>query len=82
VEYSDFDAWNARFIEAARATPVPEVESELATSFAAFRQAIAALPENRLIPGRTADRIAHEAGMDHYRHHAAQIRAWRGREGL
>jgi len=82
VDYSSFDAWNARFVEAARATPVSDVDKELADSFAAFRQAVEALPENRLIPGRTADRIVHEAGMDHYRHHAAQIRAWRQREGL
>jgi hypothetical protein len=82
VDYSSFDAWNARFVEAARAAPVSEVEKELTDSFAAFRQAVGALPENRLIPGRTADRIVHEAGMDHYRHHAAQIRTWREREGL
>jgi len=82
VDYSNFDAWNARFVEAARATPVSDVDKELADSFAAFRQAVEALPENRLIPGRTADRIVHEAGMDHYRHHAAQIRARRQREGL
>ncbi len=79
VDYSNLDAWNARFVEAARATRVLEVERELTNSFEAFRQAILALPENRLIPGRTADRIVHEAGMDHYRHHAAQIQAWRRR---
>lgn len=82
VDYSNFDAWNARFVEAARETPVAEVEKELTESFAAFRQAVTALPENRLIPGRTADRIVHEAGMDHYRHHAAQIQSWRQRERL
>jgi len=82
VDYSSFDAWNARFVEAARATPVAEVDKELTDSFAAFRQAVGALPENRLIPGRTADRIVHEAGMDHYRHHAAQIRGWRQREAI
>ena len=82
VDYSSFDAWNARFVEAARATPVAEVEKELDNSFATFRQAVGVLPENRLIPGRTADRIVHEAGMDHYRHHAAQIRTWRERENL
>jgi hypothetical protein len=80
VDYSNFDAWNARFVEAAKGIPVAEVEKELTNSFEAFRQAISALPENRLIPGRTADRIVHEAGMDHYRHHAAQIGAWRERE--
>ena len=82
VDYSNFDAWNARWVEAARAAPVSEVDKELADSFVAFRQAVGALPENRLIPGRTADRIVHEAGMDHYRHHTAQIRTWREREGL
>ncbi len=81
VDYSNFDAWNARWVEAARGTPVAEVEKDLDGSFVAFRQAVAALPENRLIPGRTADRIVHEAGMDHYRHHASQIQAWRDREG-
>jgi hypothetical protein len=82
VDYTNFDAWNARFVEAARATPLAEVEKELAESFAAFRQAISTLPENRLIPGRTADRIVHEAGMDHYRHHAAQIKTWRERDRI
>lgn len=82
VDYSDFDAWNARWVEAARQTPVTAVEQELADSFASFRQAVAGLPENRLAPGRTADKIIHEVGMNHYRHHAGQIRAWREREGL
>ncbi len=80
VDYSNFDAWNARFVEAAKGIPIAGVEKELTSSFVTFRQAVAALPENRLIPGRTADRIVHEAGMDHYRHHAAQVRAWRQRE--
>ncbi|MBI2163533.1 MAG: ClbS/DfsB family four-helix bundle protein [candidate division NC10 bacterium] len=82
VDYSDFDAWNARWVEAARQTPVTAVEQELADSFASFRQAVSTLPENRLAPGRTADKIIHEVGMNHYRHHAGQIRAWREREGL
>ncbi len=82
VDYSNFDAWNARWVEAARATPDSEVEKELAESYRVFREAVTALPENRLIPGRTADRIVHEAGMDHYRHHAAQIRTWREREAI
>ena len=82
VDYTEVDAWNARWVEAARHTPVTAVERELADSFAGFRQAVVTLPENRLAPGRTADKIIHEVDMDHYRHHAAQIRAWREREGL
>ncbi len=82
VDYSDVDAWNARWVEAARATPVSAVEKELADSFVSFREAVSAIPEDRLRPGRTADKIIHDVGMDHYRHHAAQIQAWRQREGI
>ncbi len=82
VDYSDVDGWNARWVEAARSTPVSAVEKELADSFERFREAVAALPETRLTPGRTADKIIHDVGMDHYHHHAAQILAWRQREGI
>lgn len=82
VDYSDVDAWNARWVEAARATPVSAMGKELAESFGTFREAVSAIPETRLSPGRTADKIIHDVGMDHYRHHAAQIRAWRQREGI
>ena len=82
VDYSDVDAWNARWVELARATPVSAVEKELADSFVTFREAVSAIPETRLSPGRTADKIIHDVGMDHYRHHAAQIRAWRQRQGI
>jgi len=77
ADYSDFDVWNARFVEARRGMTPAQVEAELEESFAAFRAALLAVPEARRQPGRTAGRIAHEAGIDHYRHHAAQIRGWR-----
>lgn len=81
MDYSNFDAWNARFVEARRGMTPAQVETELDESFADFRAALLAVPEARRQPGRTAGKIAHEAGIDHYRHHAAQIRAWRQRAG-
>ena len=80
VDYHDFDAWNARLVEARRGMTPAQVEAELTESFAAFRAALLAVPEPRRRPERTAGKIAHEAGIDHYRHHAAQIQAWR--EGI
>ncbi len=77
TDYRDFDAWNARFVEARRGMTPAQVEAELNDSFATFRAALLAVPEPRRRPERTAGKIAHEAGIDHYRHHAAQIRGWR-----
>ena len=77
VDYSDPDPWNARFVEARRGLTPAQVEADLEDSFTAFRRALLAVPEPRRRPTRTAGRIAHEAGIDHYRHHAAQIRRWR-----
>jgi hypothetical protein len=80
ANYHDFDVWNARFVEARRGMTPGQVEAELDESFAAFRAALLAVPEARRQPGRTAGKIAAEAGFEHYRHHAAQIRRWR--EGI
>lgn len=81
TDYSDFDAWNARFVEARRAMTPAQVEADMAASFAAFRRALLAVPAARRGAERTAGRIAREAGCEHYRHHAAQIRGWRQRSG-
>ncbi|HEY7677034.1 MAG TPA: maleylpyruvate isomerase N-terminal domain-containing protein [Candidatus Methylomirabilis sp.] len=77
ANYNDFDAWNARFVEARRGMTPAQVEAELHESFAAFRAALLAVPEARRQPGRTAGKIAQDAGFEHYRHHASQIRRWR-----
>ena len=42
TNYSDLDAWNARFVEARRGMPPAQVEAELEESFAAFRAALLA----------------------------------------
>jgi len=81
TDYGDFDVWNARFVEARGGMSPAQVEADLAASFAAFRRALLAVPAARRGSERTAGRIAREAGYEHYRHHAAQIRGWRQRSG-
>jgi len=82
IDYSDFDAWNAIFVEDRKLAPLADVLRELETHYRHYRQAAQALPEERWAPGRTAYRILHESGIDHFREHAQQIREWRQRAGL
>ncbi len=81
TDYRDVDAWNARFVEARRGMAPAQAAAELEASFAAFRAALLAVPAARRGRERTAGKIARDAGFEHYRHHAAQIRAWRRATG-
>jgi hypothetical protein len=77
MDYSDGDAWNARFADAKSAMEPEQVLNELESSFQFYRQAVASIPEDRFEQGRTADRIAHTSGVNHYKEHGEQIREWR-----
>ncbi len=77
VDYSDDATWNARFVAEAAAMSPAEARGELDASFTAFRAAAEAIPLARYEPGRTADRILHTSGINHYREHGEQIEAWR-----
>jgi hypothetical protein len=77
TSYDDFDAWNARFVEAKRGVKVADVRAELAASHRDFVAAAAALAEDHLAPGGAARDLFEGTGAQHYREHAAQIRAWR-----
>ncbi len=81
VDYSDADAWNARFAAAHRSTSPAAIVQELKASKEAFAAAARQPPEDRFEEGRAAYRILHNAGIDHYREHAPAIQAWRRREG-
>ncbi len=77
VDYSDPDPWNARFAAEARSLAPRDVLAKLDASFKDFRQSAADLSEDRFEPGRTVDRILHASGIDHYREHGEEIKAWR-----
>lgn len=77
VDYSDGDAWNAKFTGAKSNALPKDILVELDDSFRSYRAAAAALPEDRFEQGRTVDRIVQTSGINHYIEHGEQIRAWR-----
>jgi hypothetical protein len=82
VDYSDTDAWNARFIETWVQSSGEAVLEELVASKKLFVEAARQVPEERFEEGKTALRILLGNGTDHYREHAKDIREWREREGI
>lgn len=72
--YDDFDAWNARFVEARAGVKASDVVAELDSSHRDFVRAAEAVPEARIDDARA---LIEGTGSGHYREHAAQIRAWR-----
>ncbi|HXJ77064.1 MAG TPA: ClbS/DfsB family four-helix bundle protein, partial [Candidatus Methylomirabilis sp.] len=77
VSYDDFDAWNARFVEARRHAKLNDILTELHASHRDFVAAAAALSEEHFAPKSPARELFEGAGAPHYREHAAQIREWR-----
>ncbi|HKB27268.1 MAG TPA: ClbS/DfsB family four-helix bundle protein [Methylomirabilota bacterium] len=82
VSYEDVDAWNAKFVAAKKAAPLPEVMRDLERSHTDFMRAAAAVPAARFEPGRTAWKIVDQNSAHHYKEHGDQIRAWRAEKGL
>jgi hypothetical protein len=81
VSYDDFDAWNARFVEAKRHAKLTDVLAELRASHRDYVAAAAALPDEHFAAGSPARELFEAAGAPHYREHAAQIRQWRDEGG-
>jgi hypothetical protein len=82
VDYTDDDAWNARFVAKWRAASASEVLAELKASKEAYMVAAERLPEGRFEEGRTAHRLVREGCTQHYREHGDEIHEWRKREGI
>jgi hypothetical protein len=82
VDYSDADAWNARFAQAPAGSPWQQVLAELKASKEALLAAAQQVPEERFQEGRAAFRILHNVAIDHYQEHIPAILEWRRREGL
>ena len=82
ADYTDDDAWNARFVAKWRAASAGEVLAELKAIKEAYVAAAVRLPEERFEEGRTAQRLVRQGCIAHYREHAGEIREWREREGI
>jgi hypothetical protein len=82
VNYDDADSLNARFAGGIQNTDPDEVIEDLHASKEAFVAAARQLSEERFEEGKTAFRILHTTGIDHYREHYPAIQEWRQREGI
>ena len=82
ADYTDDDAWNARFVAKWRAASAGEVLAELEAIKEAYVAAAGRLPEERFEEGRTAHRLVQQGCTEHYREHGDEIRGWREREGI
>jgi len=75
--YDDFDAWNARFVDARQGVKLADVLAQLETSHREFVRAAGVVPEQCF---DDAKGMLDGCGTAHYREHAGQIRAWRQKE--
>ena len=82
TSYDDVDGWNARFAAARRTDSVADVLLEFDKSHEYFMHAAAAVPVERLQPGKTAWKLVDNNSAHHYREHSEQIRAWRRSRGV
>jgi len=80
VSYDDFDAWNARFVEARRGVKGTELLAEMDASHKAFVAAAAVLPEELFASDGAARALFDGTGPAHYREHGDQIKAWRAQQ--
>lgn len=87
VDYSDSDAWNAKFAVEMAPMNANTVTAIWQQTHMNFVRAAKALPDDRFGKNdegkpKTANRILEANGYEHYREHAGQINEWRQREGL
>ena len=87
VDYSDADAWNAKFSQAASDAVPSAVVSSWQETHANYVKAARAVADDRYGTKddgspNTVNRLLETSGYGHYREHAAQIKEWRQKEGL
>ncbi len=87
VDYSDADAWNAKFSLVMKQQLPTTVIADWGQVHQVYMKAAAAIADDRFGASedgkpKTVNRLLETSGYGHFREHAAQIREWRQREGL
>ena len=82
VDYSDSDAWNARFAAAMRPQSADTVLAVLRQSYANFVRAARAIPDDRFGEGKTINRILEGNGYGHYEEHLPALQEYRKSLGV
>jgi hypothetical protein len=73
VDYSNADAWNARFAAAMRGQDATTVVAGLRQSFANYVRAAEAIPDDRYGDGKTVNKLLETSGFGHYREHGVEL---------
>jgi hypothetical protein len=79
VDYSDADAWNAKFALAMKQQNASTVIADLQQSFANYLRAAKALPDDRFGEGKTVNRLLEASGYGHYREHLPALQELRAK---
>ncbi len=74
VDYSDADAWNARFAAAMKPQSAGTIVAALRQSHANFVRAARAIPEDRYGEGKTINRLLEGSGSGHYQEHLPALK--------
>ena len=82
INFDEVDNWNAKFASAVQGMRAADVLRELEKTHAYFVRAAELVPDERYQVGKTAYVIADGTGVNHYREHGEQIRAWRASRGI
>lgn len=82
VDYSDADAWNARFAGAMAAQNAETVVATLRQSYANYLRAAKAIPDDRFGEGKTVNRLLETSGYGHYAEHLPALQDYRKTLGI
>jgi hypothetical protein len=82
VDYSDSDAWNAKFAERFRGQLPSAALEEWDRVHGGFINAMSSVPDDRFGEGKSVNRIAEATGYGHYKEHTPPINEWRAKEGI
>jgi hypothetical protein len=76
VDYGDSDRWNASFAAAMAPQNATTVIADLRQSFATYKRAAEAIPDERWGEGKTIDRLVEGSGYGHYEEHLPAIKEY------
>lgn len=81
VDYSNADAWNAKFAAPMRPQNASTAVAELRQSFANYLRAAKAIPDDRFGEGKTINRLLETSGTGHYQEHLPALKELKAKAG-
>ncbi len=76
VDYSDFDKWNAGFVETRGTQTLAEARATLNATHATFRTAADSVAADRYGEEKTVNRLIDGTAIEHFQEHTEQLEAF------